>query len=261
MSSKVRDKIDSVRPIVKAIGLLVILLAIASTLFIAKKSSVFLLNSIVIEIDQPNYPVDESDVMTLVDIPLGQHNVFDVKLQPIQKRLLTHPWVKGVVIHQQLPDALRVHVSVRIPVAQMASKNGLIYLEADGNTFDPGALPFQGLLPMVSGFDENDASTLANVTQWIKNWQANVLDTYKIKMTSLDLSERFGFRATLMIPLSKSRVTRPVVELGMNLDEASGVPEHNMRQVFDMLQKKQWGISHIWMGNGKKIVVKRLTGS
>jgi hypothetical protein len=64
--------------------------------------------------------------------PFMGRNLLLLSLVELEGALELHPWVKGVELHKELPDRLRVVVVERQPVAVLLREGELRYLEADG---------------------------------------------------------------------------------------------------------------------------------
>jgi hypothetical protein len=77
--------------------------------------------------------------------------VLAVSLQGVRRRLSSHPWVASVELRRELPDRLRVSVVERQPVALLAGKGGLVFLDGEG-------LPIAPVPPMSARGDVADAA-------------------------------------------------------------------------------------------------------
>ncbi|HEV8239249.1 MAG TPA: FtsQ-type POTRA domain-containing protein [Thermoanaerobaculia bacterium] len=69
--------------------------------------------------------------------PLVGRHVLAVSLDGVRRRLSAHPWVASVELRRELPDRLRVSVVERQPVALLAGKDGLSFLDGDGLVIAP----------------------------------------------------------------------------------------------------------------------------
>ncbi|HXT20505.1 MAG TPA: FtsQ-type POTRA domain-containing protein [Thermoanaerobaculia bacterium] len=69
--------------------------------------------------------------------PLVGRHVLAVSLDGVRRRLSTHPWVASVELRRELPDRLRVSVVERQPVALLAEKTGLSFLDGEGLAIAP----------------------------------------------------------------------------------------------------------------------------
>ena len=69
--------------------------------------------------------------------PLVGRHVLAVSLDGVRRRLSAHPWVASVELRRELPDRLRVSVVERQPVALLAGKDGLAFLDGEGLVIAP----------------------------------------------------------------------------------------------------------------------------
>ena len=64
--------------------------------------------------------------------PLVGRHVLAVSLESVRRRLSDHPWVASVELRRELPDRIRVSVVERTPVALLADRSGLSFLDGEG---------------------------------------------------------------------------------------------------------------------------------
>ena len=76
-----------------------------------------------------------------------QMNIFDVR-----KRVESQPFVKSVRVNRQVPDALRIEVVEREPIASL-SGGQLQYIDAEGVLLPYIQSPVRFDLPMISGIN------------------------------------------------------------------------------------------------------------
>ncbi len=227
----------------------------------AVRSSLFTLRSVVVEPLSSNYPLNREQVLHLAGVPVGLGSLFELNLEPIESRLLQNPWVKGVVVGKQFPGTLSLRVVERTPVALLAEANGrVVYLESDGTTFEDRAMVYQGELPIFTGFQSNDPETLKKINAFVKNWFAPEIIP-GLKLSSLSYDERLGLRAMISYPMKNQQQMRTVLELGLNLEDAEELPMERLKKVLQYIAQRSQPASKIWLGNGKKIVVKFSRGS
>lgn len=69
--------------------------------------------------------------------PLVGRHVLAVSLDGVRRRLSAHPWVASVELRRELPNRLRVSVVERQPVALLAGKDGLSFLDGEGLVIAP----------------------------------------------------------------------------------------------------------------------------
>ena len=238
-----------------------VLFLLSYGVFQAFHSSLFLLESVVIKPFAGDYPLTEAQVLALARVPVGKVNLFDVNLQSIELRLMKHPWVKGVVIGKQFPHTLSLKVVERVPVALLTEEKGrVLYLEQDGASFEDQAMTYVKDLPIISGFSASDQEHLKKINGFISTW----FDAGKIpnlKLSSVNYNEKQGLRAIVLYPMKNKQLMRSVLELGFNIDEAVLIPQERLKKVLEYLAEKSMQASKIWLGDGKKIVVKISRGS
>lgn len=91
--------------------------------------------------------VSQQEQMTLLR-PVVQGGYFSVDLEAIRKAALQSPWVEEAVVSRQWPDAVRVQIIEKQPVARWG-KQGLI--SSKGELFLPVAAEGTEALPMLFG--------------------------------------------------------------------------------------------------------------
>jgi hypothetical protein len=227
----------------------------------AVRSSLFTLKAVVVEPLSSNYPLSREQVLDLAEVPVGLGSLFELNLKPIESRLLRSPWVKGIVVGKQFPGTLSLRVVERTPVALLAESNGrVMYLESDGTIFEDRAMVFSGELPIFTGFPSNDPEALRRINSFVKTWFGpDVIPG--LKLSSLSYDERLGLRAMISYPMKNQQQMRTVLELGLNLEDAADLPMERLKKVLQYIGQRSQPASKIWLGNGKKIVVKFSRGS
>ncbi len=227
----------------------------------ATRSSLFILKSVVVEPLRPGYPLTRETVLELAKVPLGSKSLFDLNLAPVELRLLRHPWVKGVIVGKQFPNTLSLKIVERDPVALLTEGSGrVLYLESDGGTFEDEAMVYPGDLPILSGFSAKNVDLLKRLNGFIQTWFAPE-NLPGLKLSSISYDEKMGLRAMISYPLKNQHQMRTILELGLNLEEASAIPVSHLRKVLEYVANRAQPASRSWLGDGKKIVVKISGGS
>jgi len=227
----------------------------------ATRSSLFILRKVVVEPLSPDYPLSRERVLDLAKVPVGSKSLFDLNMAPIESRLLRHPWVKGVIVGKQFPNTLSLKIVERNPVALLTEGTGrVLYLENDGTSFEDEAMVYPVDLPILTGFSAKNIDLLKRLHVFIQTWFSPE-NLPGLKLSSLSYDEKMGLRAMISYPLKNRQQMRTVLELGLNLEEASSVPAHHLRKVLEYVAGKAQPASRIWLGDGKKIVVKISRGS
>jgi len=227
----------------------------------AARSSLFTLRSVVVEPFSAGYPLTGETVLELAKVPVGSRSLFDVPLDPIEARVVKHPWVKGVVVGKQFPGTLSLKVVERTPVALLTESGGrVLYLESDGTVFEDPSFAFPGELPIFSGFQAKDAAALKRLNRFVETWFSEK-NLPGLKLSSLDYDSKLGLRAMITYPMKNQKPMRTILELGLNLEEADAIPAGHLRKVLEYISGRSQPASKIWLGDGKKVVVKFSRGT
>ena len=115
-------------------------------------------------------------------------------------------------------------------------------------------------LPILSGFSAQDLPALKNLNHFIETWFASE-SLPGARLSALNYDERLGLRAMVVYPMKNQKNMRTVIELGLNLEEAASVSSAHLKRVFEYISSRSTPASKIWLGDGKKIVVKFSRGS
>lgn len=202
-----------------------------------------------------------TDIEAMLQLPRGKTSLVDLDLKPVEKRLVRHPWVKGVVLSKQFPNTLQVQVIERTPIALIAGQQGqMVYIEKDGTQFEEKGTSYGKELPLLTGVMTSDTEGVKQMIDFVQTW----FDREQIpgvRLSSLSLDPQLGLRAVIVFPLAKNGLMRSILELGLNLDEARAVSPEGLRLVLQYLSERSKPASRIWLGDGKKIVVKMARGS
>ena len=76
--------------------------------------------------------------------------MYGVKLSEVQDRLIAHPFLGSVTVSRQLPDAFRIQVVERVPIASLSA--GIMqYVDAEGVLLPAMQFPVKLDLPIISG--------------------------------------------------------------------------------------------------------------
>ena len=227
----------------------------------AVHSSLFKLKNVAVESISDGYPLTAEQVLQMAKVPVGKQSLFDFNMVPIETRLLKHPWVKGVVIGKEFPNTISLKIVERAPIALVNEARGkVMYLEADGTMFEDASIVYSKDLPILQGFEVQNIESMKQVKALLFDWfKENAFPG--LKVSSLSYDEKLGLRAVVSYPLKNGQLMRPVIELGMNLDEALTNSQSSFKKVLEYLSGKSLTASKIWLGDGKKIVVKMARGS
>lgn len=234
---------------------LFILTTLGFGVYQAVHSSLFYLKNVLVEPLSDGYPLSPDQILRLARVPIGKHNLFDVSLEPVEARLVQNPWVKGVIIGKQFPDTVSLKVIERKPVALLNEPHGrILYIEENGDVFEDQSLVYAKDLPIITGFSENDMLHLKQVNQFISTWfDANKLP--QLKLSSINFDEKYGLKAVVLYPLKNLHTSGPnpvpnqqmrtVLELGLNVQEASLIPQERLKKVLEYLQPIHPGVKNL----------------
>jgi len=227
----------------------------------AVHSSLFKLKNIMVETISDAYPLTVEQVKLIAKIPVDKQSLFELNMKPIEARLLKHPWVKGVVIGKEFPNTISLKIVERSPIALVTESHGkVLYLESDGTMFEDHSIVYSKDLPILQGFVIQNLETMKQVRELLFDWfQESHFPG--LKVSSLSYDEKLGLRAVVSYPLKNGQLMRPVIELGLSLDEAITISQASFKKVLEYLASRSLPASKIWLGDGKKIVVKMARGS
>jgi hypothetical protein len=235
--------------------------ALSFGLYQTVHSSLFLLRSVNVTSLSSGYPISSEKVLDLAKVPVGKVSLFNLNMEPIEAHLMKDPWVKGVVVGKQFPSTLSLTIVERTPVALLNEANGrVLYLETDGTTFEDQSLTYSKDLPIFTGFSAQNIEVLKQASLFVSTWFSDE-HFPGLKVSSLSYDEKQGLRAVVSIPQKNQKQMRVVLELGLNLEEAAQIPQARFKEVLQYLSSHSMQASKVWLGDGKKIVVKVLKGS
>lgn len=225
-------------------------------LILAKHSTLFQLKKVTVEAMSEGYPLTKEEVLQLAKVQLNTQSLFDFDMKPVELRMLKHPWIKGVVIGKQFPNSVSLKVIERNPIALVNAHQGKVsYLEADGTVFEDQSIVFAKDLPVIQGFALSDPEIMKQLHTFLFEWfEEGKLPG--LKVSAIQYDSKLGLRAVISYPLKNGQLMRPIIEMGINLNEALGTTQSSLRKVLEYLSGKSLSASKIWLGDGKKIVVK-----
>ena len=238
-----------------------VLIAVGFGVERAVNSSLFKLKNVIVETMSDAYPLTEEQVKQLAKVPLDKQSLFDLNMKLIETRLLKHPWVKGVVIGKEFPNTVSLRIVERTPIALVSEAHGkVLYMESDGTLFEDHSIVYFKDLPILQGFVIQNTETMKQVRALLFDW-FHEAHFPGLKVSSLSYDEKLGLRAVVSYPLKNGQLMRPIIELGLNLDEAMIISQASFKKVLEYLSGQSLSASKIWLGDGKKIVVKMARGS
>jgi hypothetical protein len=239
------------------------LLCIAVGVYFAVHSPLFLVQ--VVEVgDQPDgAPVDPQKILELAAVPVGKVNLFELNLATVEKRILSHPWIRQVNLQKRFPQTLSVSVVFREPRALLQDKSGgLAYVDVGGQVFGSVNVLARSDLPMLTGFLETDKPRIEKALGLLDLWDHSPLSQIA-QIASLSWDEDRGYHAWIVYSFSASQGrARTPVDLGDDLEKSSlELQFKRLDSVFQYLSKHSITANQIWADSGKKIVVRTAHGS
>ena len=222
----------------------------------AKNSTLFQLKKVSVAPISEGYPLTAEQVLQLAKIQIHDQNLFQFDMKPVEERLLKNPWIKGVVIGKEFPDTISLKVIERSPIALVNGSRGKVsYLEEDGTVFEDHSIVYAKDLPILQGFTFEDQATLGQLRSLLFEWfkESSIPG---LRVSSVSFDTKLGLRAVVSYPMKNGKLMRPVIEMGINIDEALTTTQFSRRKVLEYLSGKSLPASKIWLGDGKKIVVK-----
>lgn len=259
--AKVSHKVLPKKNALHVLAAAVVLILIAVGIERAIHSSLFELKTMHVDPISEGYPLTEQRVRQLAKVPMTKQNLFSLDMKPIEVRLLKNPWVKGVVIGKEFPNTVSLKVIEREPIALVNESKGKVkYLEMDGTLFEDQSIVYAKDLPILQGFVVQDKEKMDQVRAFLFDWFKES-HFPGLKVSSLSYDEKLGLRAVVSYPLKSGQLMRPVIELGLSLEEAMTISQSSFKKVLEYLSNKSLSASKIWLGDGKKIVVKISRGT
>lgn len=238
------------------------LLGVAYGLFTATRSPMFLVRIVEVADLPEDAPVDAQTLTDLAAIPVAKVNLFDLELGPIEKRIMTHEWIREVHLQKRFPQTVSVSVVFREPQALIQRENGaLSYVDSDGRVFGQVSLRNKlADLPMLSGFNKQPQQKVVEALALLQAWGKSQLETMS-QISSLSYDEDRGYRALVTYSLVPYRKARAMIDLGQDLDANLDTQLGRLRQVLKYLASHSIAARQIWADADKKIVVKINRGS
>lgn len=237
-----------------------VMLILGFGIFESVHSSLFYLKTVKVEAMSSGYPLTEASVLELAKVPIGKISLFDLHLAPIEARLMQHPWIKGVIVGKQFPNTVSLKIVERTPVAVLNELSGrVLYVEADGTSFQDVSMNYPKDLPFLKGFNAQNIDQLKKMNHFIETW-FSLQHFPGLRLSELSFDDKLGLRAVVSYPLKNQKQMRSVLELGLNIEEASLIPSQRLLKILDYLANHSMPASKIWLGDGKKIVVKVARG-
>ncbi len=201
---------------------------------------------------QTSTPLSAQQIIEIAQVPTESTNLFSLRLTGIEKRLLAHPWIKGVTISKHFPQAVSISVIFRDPIAILQNPDGaLYYLDLDGSAFAPLNLKSNSDLPVLVNLPTEQ---IIPALRFLQSWSNSGLDPLS-RLSSLEWDPEKGLSvmATYSLPQSLGRVR---VELGRFFENDPEAQLGRLREVLIYLSKNEIRARQVFADLGKKIVVR-----
>lgn len=239
------------------------LLAVIFGVYGAVHSPLFLVQVVEVADQSDQGPVDAHTITQLAAVPLGMLNLFDLDLKLVEKRILTHSWIREVRLQKRFPQTLSISVAYRQPRALVQTESGnLSYVDQDGKAFGQLSLGFHPDLPVFSGFTGEAGTRIEQGIRLLDLWEKSPVGPLgQVSSVSWDASR--GYRILVTYPLkgSSTHLGRSMVDLGQEIDAQTGDQLERLSHVVKYLSQNRIAVHQIWADAGKKIVVKTAHGS
>lgn len=246
-----RQRLKKISILILSLGAIV---AAGAGIYASLKSPLFTVQ--VVEIgDQPeNSPLDAQQIAELASVPVGKVNLFDLDLKAIERRLLTHEWVRSVRLQKRFPQTLLIAVDYRKPRLLLQREGGrLAYVDSDGKVFGKVNLAFSAALPMLSGTQSPEM--IQKMLALLDDFEASALKSL-VLLSALSWDAERGYRLLVSYRV-KDGSSRTMVELG----ESGPYPWLKLEYVIKYLSQKGIAARQISADSDKKIVVKTVRTS
>lgn len=98
-------------------------------------------------------PAEELSVMTNIE----RGNILRIGLESLRDRILKSPWVKEAVVRRELPGAIRINLTERIPEAMIDYGDSFYLVDNEGVIIERIKERGVYLLPIISGVDLSES--------------------------------------------------------------------------------------------------------
>ena len=198
-------------------------------------------------------PVDAQTIIKLAQVPTDSVNLFSLRLTPIERRLLSHRWIKSVTLSKKFPQTVSISVEFFQPTAILQKNSGsLYYLNGDGNAFAPINLKADPNLPVLVGME--DPTEQKRALTFIQHWNQGGLGN-RFNLASIEYHAEKGFRVMVTYPM-RDQVGRVLVELGYGENEDFQSQLARLNEVMTYLSSHNIDARQVFADLGKKIVVR-----
>ncbi|MBL7714925.1 MAG: FtsQ-type POTRA domain-containing protein [Bdellovibrionales bacterium] len=218
----------------------------------AVQSPLFTLKVVEVSGTGEDSPVTADELIQVAAVPVDRINLFSLDLDPIEKRLLTHPWIRKVHLEKQFPQTLVIVPEFREVKAVIISMQGKVsYVDATGTVFGRVKSGSAGGFPVFSArIHQGGTDLIRRCLGLIEAFEQQVGQVARIE--SLEEEGPRGIQGWISYPLQSDRARAQVIFPSQDSLADLG----KVRSVVKYLSERQISVSQIWADLGKKIVVK-----
>ncbi len=107
-----------------------------------------------------NRIVGENEILQLTQLQMNTL-LYDIDLTAIQKNVMSHYYIKDVVVERNLPNSIHIQVVERIPIV-IVNRPETMYLDESGLVLPKSISHRLFDLPMISGISESESLALGS---------------------------------------------------------------------------------------------------
>lgn len=187
----------------KRVGLILVILSLTLTFFflLLTKTSLFTLSYIKIN---GNEKLSGEKVEIASGLQIGE-NIFKIDVDKVKKNLLSHPYIKEVVVRRIFPNKMEITIEERKETIVISYIGSFIYLDEEGIVLNVLADRNSNIVPEIRGLDikdfklgkkivVEDKEKLDEATKFTKYCkEEKIFDKIEI----IDINDEFSFFLTL----------------------------------------------------------------
>jgi cell division protein FtsQ len=145
--------------------------------------------------------VPRDEVLELAGVDEGDR-LLAIDTEPVAARIATHPWVKSVRVHRQLPSTLIIDITERRASAAVTLGN-LYLVDETGHPFKKATMEEADGLPVLTGIDRNQYAEQKDASEAAFREALGLLAEYAARpgrpaLSELNIDPRFGFTLFLL---------------------------------------------------------------
>lgn len=222
----------------------------------AVQSPLFTLKVVEVSGTDENAPVTADDLIQVASVPVDRINLFSLDLDPIEKRILTHPWIRKVHLEKQFPQTLLIIPEFREVKAVIVSPQGKFsYVDSTGAVFGKVKSSTAAGFPVFSArIYQGGPETIQRCLALILAFEQRVGEMGRIE--SIDDEGPRGLQGWISYPYKADRMRAQMIFPGKEENGGFETSLNRVRLVLKHLSERQISVGQIWADLGKKIVVK-----